>query len=1724
MLTSQSVIYVRGQGSPACADAGSTPSTLQIDLIDYGVFQIAIVNPPVPSAKCSVVLSTWAGTAPGIAVSLDSESCFGTYTLNGAAHGLTFSFGTNYGFSLEGKDISSAVLCSTSENLISPSTPSCPLAGLSFTRPDSVSVGVLMDSPFPFGLCRVFWTSYDSVDLDIAPSVSGPCDAEFLFMTDGILYTFTPGRSLAVYLSYYPDGVTSLCSTDPVLLLSIPTNPDCHQTLTSSRLVDERIEFRLATPPPSKGRCFLLITACASLAAFSEPLPSVQFPSCGSTLTVSFSDIANAVPVGLIPGTTCDFAWKYEYGLSESCVSSSTTTLTLRERCKVTRDDSQTALGEIELVPFVPTVLTGTHECFATLVGCGKYVIPGGLTKAFDCSSTVVFTSADAGIISGDVDCNFEVTQAPVGMAASDPARTCSSPRVSFGTSQAPQWLSGMEVEIFASNPNCMRIRWPVPENGGSPVLCYQVFRESSGELFPVQTCTGRSPSKRSLIDCGFNLSVDTRYKVVSINRIGESDPIYSDLFRFEYYLPAASESLVQLPDQTLAFSTSHPPLVFVQAYHPTSPASLDSETTERIIIAQLRTVRCKRSTADPQLTMALEPSDPGYVTNPQFGVANLPEVFSTESLSAFSGDPGKYFGGFRGRLGGIPSGPYSMLLSGIGPGGLRGSYFDTAFLSGSPVFSQVDPVIDFNWGLGQPIIDRQTEAGVYAFDLVSVRWVGFLESPFGYPEDFYFSVSTINHFKLWIDEVVVMDHMADACPGVCTSPDPVLLDASPIYRGTNGVIRQFHSIRLDYYFVGGFAQNIPAGISLKWKRRSGTGIPFSLIPADNMFSGNFLNSGVFVLVDVAADPVADLTKSELILPDGPVVAGVDFEILLQGRDPLGQPITCTAGNTFDLTVVSSLPPHTALTVAAGGGKTSSPDGIFRFTVSLPTAGAYTVTGVVETTDGKSDSMSIPSDLPEITVVPNVPVSISGDIDISPNPPIAGQEIRISAILVDDFGNQVSGQAEYIGFSAAWLYDSVAIDRLGIFDDSETRAVEFGNSFQNTDGGYDSQTGKYFASITLPHAGTYTPVFMVVVAAVTTVSVPLPDWEVHAGQEVDPLKTVILTNPFPPTDIVAGTDILVRLQLRDAFKNCISVSDPTGIDSVEGVRITAFLGQTFSVTSLCEPDPSVDGVYDCSITPTLASEMILSVTINSIEIGQLPDQSNGPAAVTSGPFDILVVPTAIRADLTIWSRLLTVVPVSTTVYTSLLRFRDEYSNWFTEPLEVLPTITVRLVRPSDNQVMVTVTESELIPQSDGSVVVPIVSASPTNLGTDPTGWVPELFVGDPAVSVPLDPGIRVTFTQTLDPSIDRSYCNSIDGMEFVLGVDTITRNCAVFDSVGNYVNAGVVLMTNFTNVLNPNTVVVSRAGVFNGGTSEWDFTVSPGGITVAGEFTVSSFLGLPGGFLGEYFANQDFSGIIFIDPKTPPSTGGNNYYTRIDPVINTDGAADIEINSVVAKSIRWTGWISAPASGTFRFTVSARGTGIKVSVGGNVYLDIAVDTVATTFDVPLILNEPTLVVVSYIPGPSALISFLWSYPDPTGVPFVIHPSLVSVFFPLPPLADTITTTAVIFSADQSYAAPPVSAHNGIPISFAILSFDATGNPVTTYPNCPSGSSTSAPLCLFDIQSTNLPIANVAIAFDVGGSYRVDLTFNGSGFTELTITYTNENKQLRGSPYPITVDP
>ncbi len=150
-------------------------------------------------------------------------------------------------------------------------------------------------------------------------------------------------------------------------------------------------------------------------------------------------------------------------------------------------------------------------------------------------------------------------------------------------------------------------------------------------------------------------------------------------------------------------------------------------------------------------------------------------------------------------------------LASGTLTNGIQGTYYDQggasgAFFTGAAVL-RVDPVVDFNWGGGNPV------AGIGA-DNFSVRWTGYVQAPVS--GVYTFRTQSDDGIRLWVGGTPVINNWVDHGPTYDTGM--VTLAAG-----------QQYTVTLEYYERGGGAV-----AQLQWQK-PGDAV-FSTLPNPNLF------------------------------------------------------------------------------------------------------------------------------------------------------------------------------------------------------------------------------------------------------------------------------------------------------------------------------------------------------------------------------------------------------------------------------------------------------------------------------------------------------------------------------------------------------------------------------------------------------------------------------------------------------------------------------------------------------------------------------------------------------------------------------------------------------------------------------------------------------------------------------------------------------------------------
>lgn len=110
-------------------------------------------------------------------------------------------------------------------------------------------------------------------------------------------------------------------------------------------------------------------------------------------------------------------------------------------------------------------------------------------------------------------------------------------------------------------------------------------------------------------------------------------------------------------------------------------------------------------------------------------------------------------------------------------------TYWNNMTLSGAPALTRQEPNLDYDWGLGSPMPD------VVNPDQFSARWTRYIDVT---PGNYRFTVTSDDGFRLWIDNVLVLDKWYD---------HPVQTFTVDRYLGPG-----HHYIVAEYYENGGYA------------------------------------------------------------------------------------------------------------------------------------------------------------------------------------------------------------------------------------------------------------------------------------------------------------------------------------------------------------------------------------------------------------------------------------------------------------------------------------------------------------------------------------------------------------------------------------------------------------------------------------------------------------------------------------------------------------------------------------------------------------------------------------------------------------------------------------------------------------------------------------------------------------------------------------------------------
>uniref|UniRef100_K3X9Y0 PA14 domain-containing protein n=1 Tax=Globisporangium ultimum (strain ATCC 200006 / CBS 805.95 / DAOM BR144) TaxID=431595 RepID=K3X9Y0_GLOUD len=175
-------------------------------------------------------------------------------------------------------------------------------------------------------------------------------------------------------------------------------------------------------------------------------------------------------------------------------------------------------------------------------------------------------------------------------------------------------------------------------------------------------------------------------------------------------------------------------------------------------------------------------------------------------------------------------AGMYTVAVYLLNPGGLRGDYYDDAWLelgAATSVISRIDRHVNFTWGTG-PIFPG-------ASDYVAVRWSGRLKPRAS--DDTIFHVEADDHVRLWVDDLLLIDKWDGTFTGQAGAT--IALDSSVLY-----------AIVLEYRDLVGNAR-----VHLSWSSAS---FAKEIIPASNLFSAQHISGSPFYNVTILPTSTAN--------------------------------------------------------------------------------------------------------------------------------------------------------------------------------------------------------------------------------------------------------------------------------------------------------------------------------------------------------------------------------------------------------------------------------------------------------------------------------------------------------------------------------------------------------------------------------------------------------------------------------------------------------------------------------------------------------------------------------------------------------------------------------------------------------------------------------------------------------------------------------------------------
>jgi hypothetical protein len=1644
-----------------------TPSQCSgsLSAVDSGSGAITVTMPGTAFRQCEVYLNYWAGEDKSSSVLTKSSSDCSSVVFTEGEVATAFNYSLSP-YSFEFAEFSQGVVatratnptCSVDTANFTFTGQDCSTTTLTFVRPDPFSQSITISPAKSFGVCRI--TLYGYGDQSVSVKRVGLCTSRFDFITDGTI-TYAGSVVQNYTLEYFPYGDVSATTT--CTRTEIQNTPASSFTCPSSSVVlaesGTTYVFSIPNPRPLSGICKLLVSGCSS--------NTLTFPSCVASLKLTYDDLSST------PGATCTFKWSYDDSSGTSvCSGSAVTGVTSDIKVAVPVEQTDMQSGQITLTigDIASTALgslTGT-TCKAYMVGCNGGTLGSPTEKTFtSCSGSVTYAS---GLSPGD-NCRIEVK---VLDSSSGVAGT--SGVVTYAAAGVPVW-SGQSATASMYGDDCVTISWPAPHStGGAPILCYEVQRkDGAGSYYVVESCS----EDLYAVSCGFTIGVEYMFQVIGTNRIGRSldASCTTEVFKIEWKMSAVDSNYTIPDDFSQPFVAGGFPAIVVQSNNPTSPFTQDVNTTDRLFVARLLS-RSKLDSTTGTIVLPLLPTDLNY-TEAELPIPhNGPPAF-TRVFTPLGGSPGVY--GMQVAVE-PPSGAYSLSVHSLEAGGLLGQYWANPYLSGSPILTRKDTMIDFEWG-NNAIINTTS---VRHYDLVSVRWTGFIEAEFS--EEYTFVVESDDHVRLWIDDVILINKWAedDPCDGTCSGE-------ATLEQSTSGS-RKFHHVQIDYYHSKGPTQRKSAKMELYWLSAHQ---PKQIIPTVNLFKGPVILGALQALL-VLPD-IVNAGKSVAVLPTQDLAAGSTYSIAVTAKDQYGN-ILQSADSVFTAVFYNG----GAINVTANSIPVNSTLENGRYIIPFVLTGLGTWTVLI--TEAGSGNPVIGSG-GTVFVIPGTSYSVY-------NPTVSGSTVAGSPItflfdILDSSGNNVDGSLlstmPSIYISAEYDVDATALARLPV-DDLATRNQKYGSLF--TDATFAWTGTQFSATMSLYRAGSYDVDFGIEGGAAPT---PLGSTLVVSASTVPAgLYAIVTSSPFPPTSLTAGVATNSTVQLRDQYMNPIAVV-PTGTFTV----IARLQGVSTDVT--CTADVS-DGQYVCSVTPeTAGTYLSFGILVNGIHASFLYN-SGGIVRRSQGPWKVTVSAGSVSVPNCILSGVKRVYSAGTAVDATIV-LRDA-SNNVIGALDSYPDIQASV--SGTGFTTQTMDTSTFVYESDGTIIVPIKVTIPA------TGLTLTITVGGSALTLPN--GITTIDVEKGLISAPDTACTGWESNK-TAGI-SMTSVCSPEDNQGNAVVwDNIYVLTNFTHLSDATIQPIVKIGTGSSGI----YTVtSDSSLTRTGDYSVYTLLCQPGGLIGQYYAVYNFTEIIGLGTGGAPQTDERHsgeehlYYTRIDPYIDFDYAGPMELGGQTVESVRWSGRITPPATATYTIQVDSIG-GVRMQVGSTGYqIDLlSAFSVNDNFNIDLTANVSVPITIEYVVGVPAALSVTWSYAgsNPPGS-FVVPPNVFGAPLRAQQVNDLVTILVANIST-QSLAYFSDNIVQGQPDFFVIQIKDIYGNSYTEDPTDAHCLATgTVPTCLY----------NITMAVDDGtvfstpvmqtdGTFKVPVTFETAGPKQVKIQLINADLSLshiQGSPFNITV--